>query len=49
MPPQSMITKDFLKEVLTGDKRLLKMNAVKFVNAPAFDEIGVTALYDSAL
>ena len=44
-----MITKDFLKEVLTGDKKLLKMNAVKFVNAPAFDEIGVTALYDSAL
>ena len=49
MPPQSMITKDFLKEVLTGDKRLLKMNAVKFVNTPAFDEIGITALYDSAL
>ena len=49
MPPQNMITKDFLKQVLTGEKELLKMSAVKFVNAPAFDEIGVKALYDSAL
>ena len=46
MPPYAMITKDFLKDVLKGDKMLLKMNKVNFCNAPAFDEISVTRLYD---
>ena len=44
-----MITKEFLKEVLTGEKKLLKMRDVKFVNVPAYDEIGVKALYTQAL
>ena len=44
-----MITKEFLKQVLTGDKMLLKMSEVKFVNLPAYDEIGVKALYDKAM
>ena len=43
MPPSHMITKEFLKEVLTGEKKLLKMRDVKFVNVPAYDEIGVKA------
>ena len=44
-----MISRQFLKQVLTGEKELLKMTDVRFINAPAFDEIGVKALYDEAL
>ena len=49
MPPYEMITKDFLREVLKEDKALLKMQNVKFVNVPAYDEIGVKALYEKAV
>ena len=45
MPPYDMITKDFLKEVLKDEKALLKMKQVNFCNPPAYDEIGVKALY----
>ena len=44
-----MITKDFLKDVLKGDKKLLKMNQVNFCNPPSFDEISVTRLYDEVV
>lgn len=45
MPPYDMVTKDFLKAVLSEKKDLLKMNKVNFINAPSYDEIGVKALY----
>ena len=45
MPPFAMVTKDFLKAVLSGKKRLLKMSKVNFCNPPAYDEISVTRLY----
>ena len=45
MLPYKMITKDFMKEVLQGKKKLLKMHQVKFINAPLFDEIAVKHLY----
>jgi len=32
--------------VLQGGKKLLKMADVRFINPPAYDEIGVKALYD---
>jgi hypothetical protein len=41
-----MFTKDHFKAVLAGKKKLLKMSAVKFCNPPAYDEIGVKALYE---
>ena len=44
-----MITKDFIKSVLKGEKALLKMNKVNFCNAPAYDEIGVTALFSKVI
>jgi len=44
-----MTSKDFLKGVLKGEKSLLKMTEVRFINPPAFDEIGIKALYDEAL
>ena len=44
-----MVTKDFLKDVLTEKKMLLKMSEVRFINPPAFDEIGVKRLYDEVI
>ena len=44
-----MITKSFLKSILKGEKKLLKMADVRFINAPAFDEIGVKALYEKVV
>ena len=40
-----MINKDFLKSVLNGEKQLLKLKDVKFVNPPSYDEISVKNLY----
>ena len=44
-----MINKDHLRSILKGDKSLLKMSEVKFCNVPAYDEIGVKALYKKVL
>ena len=49
MLPYESITKDHMKDVLSGKKSFLKMNQVKFCNPPAFDEIGVKALYDKII
>ena len=45
MPPDKQVTKDFLKDVHQGKKKLLKMNQVSFINPPLFDEIAVKHLY----
>ena len=45
MLPYKMVTKDYLKEVLQGRKKMLKMNEVRFINPPLFDEIAVKHLY----
>ena len=44
-----MFTKDFAKEVFSGQKRLLKMREVKFVNVTKYDELSVKNLYDKFL
>ena len=49
MLPYDMITKDHLKDVLAGKKKLLKMKDVNFCNPPAFDEIGVKNLFDKVM
>ena len=49
MPPYDLVTKDFLKDVFCEKKDLLKMNEVHFCNPPAYDEIGVKALYDKVI
>ena len=36
-----MINKDFLKQVLTEEKKLLPLNQVKYVNVPRYDELSV--------
>ena len=48
MPPDSMITKDWLKLVFAGNKRLLELNEVSRINVPAYDELSVTNLWKEA-
>ena len=47
--PYDQINKDFLREVLKGKKKLLKMKEVNFCNVPSYDEIGVKALYEKVV
>jgi hypothetical protein len=39
------INKDFLKEVLSGKKKLLSMGDVRMANVPQYDELSVKNLY----
>ena len=45
MPTYEMFTKDFVKEVLNGNKKLLKRKEVKFVEVVKYDELSVKHLY----
>jgi len=47
--PYDQINKDFLRDVLKGKKKLLKMKEVNFCNVPCYDEIGVKALYEKVV
>ena len=40
-----MFTKDFAKEIFCGEKKLLKLKDVKFVNIIRYDELSVKGLY----
>ena len=48
VPPDSMITKDWLKLVFAGKKRLLELNEVSRINMPSYDELSVSNLWDEA-
>ena len=39
------MNKDFLKEVFTEEKALLKLNEVKLRNVPLYDELSVVRLW----
>jgi hypothetical protein len=41
-----MFTKDHLKAILAGEKRLLLVKDIKVVNMPKYDELSVKAIYD---
>ena len=45
LPPEYMANKDFLKEVFTEKKQLMKLNDVKRVNVPLFDELSVVKFW----
>ena len=45
MPPYTMVTAPFLKQVLKSEKRLLKIKDVIKCNPPKYDEISVAKLY----
>ncbi len=40
-----MITKDMIKQILAGTKNLLKIQDVRFIQVPKYDEISVKNLY----
>ena len=40
-----MITKDWLKLVFAGKKRLFEMNEVSRINVPSYDELSVSNLW----
>lgn len=44
-----MLTKDWMKKIFAGKKRLFKRIRVDFINVPKYDEISVKALYDKLL
>ena len=40
-----MINKDFLKEVLANDKKLMELKQVNYINVPKYDELSVTQIW----
>ena len=40
-----MITKDMLRDILSGTKSLLRLKDVTFIQDPKYDEISVKSLY----
>jgi hypothetical protein len=49
MPSYNMMTTEYLKQILKGDKKLLKMSEVHQCNPPHYDEISVASLYEPCL
>ena len=45
VPPASTVNRDFLRQVLKGDKKLLSMAECKFVTVPQYDELGVKHVF----
>ena len=45
VPPEKYINKDFLKQVLAEEKKLLPNMEVKPVNVPLYDELSVKKFY----
>ena len=40
-----MVNKDFLKQVLADEKKLLPIATCRFINVPKFDELSVKNIY----
>ena len=40
-----MINKDYLKQVLTNQKKFLKLSELKSINVPKYPELAVSKLY----
>ena len=45
MPPESLVNKDFLKQVFAEEKKLLKKKAVDPIHVPSYDELSVRAMW----
>ena len=45
LPDESIVNKDFLKEVLAGNKALLKKADVRRVQVPHYDELSVRRVF----
>ena len=40
-----MLNKDFLKEILSEEKSLLRLDEVKRINVPLYDELAVAKIW----
>lgn len=49
MPSYTMVTTDYLKQILRGEKKLIKMRDIRMCNPAHYDEISVTQLYAPCL
>ena len=49
MPPKNMVTPPYLKQILSGEKKLMKVSDIKHCNPPRYDEITVVQLYDTCV
>ena len=49
MPNFEMFTKDFVKEMLAGKKKLMKKREVKYITVKKYDELSVKNLYNDFL
>ena len=46
LPPKSCLTKEWIRQILSGEKRLLQKATVKYVNVGFFPEISVKHMYN---
>ena len=46
MPPEKTVNRDFLRQVLKGEKMLLAIADCKFVTIPHYDELGVRHIFE---
>ena len=45
MPPDHMLNKDFLKQVLMEEKQLLKKQDVQHIEVPQYEELAVKNIW----
>ena len=45
LPPEPLVNKDFLKEVLAGKKHLFKKDEVDAIEVPHYEELSTKALW----
>ena len=45
VPPEKTVNRDFLRQVLKGEKALLPIAECKFVTIPNYDELGVRHIF----
>ena len=45
LPDENVVNKDFLKDVLSGKKQLMKKTDVQKIAVPHYDELSVKALW----
>ena len=45
LPPDWMLNKDFLKEILAGERALLRLDQVRRISVPMYDELAVIKLW----
>ena len=45
VPPAVMLNKDFLRQILVEEKKLLELSEVHWIEVPKYEELSVKSLY----